>query len=231
MSILKQYHLETGDIDEPLISTDAQDQPIATTYGEGWYAIKDQALLDQLYETLSGNGEIWVEEGELKVSGGAPTPYHIFDRSTKSWRLLNEEDNARDRQAYLDLIRNAKQEEINRKAQAFVSAVAELDKTPQFEQATWQEQANEALAWYKDRNAPTPTLDEIAQNRNVPVELLRQKAYEKTMQYRRLTNTIAGQRQHFEDKLNQAQTAQEIDAINVVYHFSNSEESEEKGNE
>lgn len=139
--------------------------------------------------------------------------------------MLNEEDSARDRQAYLDLIRNAKREEINRKAQAFVTQAAELDKTPQFEQATWQEQANEALAWHKDRNAPTPTLDEIAQNRNVPVELLRQKAYEKTMQYRRLTNTIAGQRQHFEDKLNQAQNAQEIEAISVVYHFQNEEEN------
>ncbi|MDO9657270.1 hypothetical protein Q7540_11895, partial [Glaesserella parasuis] len=61
----------------------------------------------------------------------------------------------------------------------------------------------------------------IAQNRNVPVVLLRQKAYEKTMQFRFLTNTIAGQRQHFEDLLKAAKTAEEIEAITVHYEVRN----------
>ena len=124
------------------------------------------------------------------------------------------------------MLRAAKLAEINEKAQAIVNKVAELDKTPAFEQGTWQQQANEAIAWHADNNTPTPTLDTIAQNRNVPVEVLRQKAYEKTMQFRFLTNTIAGQRQHFEDLLKVAKTAEEIEGIEVVYQLQSEEENE-----
>ncbi|MGX2974729.1 hypothetical protein ACWIUH_07465 [Ursidibacter arcticus] len=55
--------------------------------------------------------------------------------------------------------------------------------------------------------------------------LLRQKAYEKTMQFRFLTNAIAGQRQHFEDLLKAAETAEAIEQIEVSYQL-NREENE-----
>ena len=124
------------------------------------------------------------------------------------------------------MLRAAKLTEINNKAQAIVNQVAELDKTPDFERATWQEQANEAIAWHADNSTPTPTLDTIARHRNVPVEALRQKAYEKTISFRHLTNTIAGQRQHLEDLLKAAETAEEIEAIEVVYQLPTEVENE-----
>ena len=41
--------------------------------------------------------------------------------------------------------------EINSAAQDFVRQAAKLDETPEFEQQTWQEQANEARAWLADK--------------------------------------------------------------------------------
>ena len=101
-----------------------------------------------------------------------------------------------------------------------------MDKTPKFEQITWQEQANEAIAWHADNSHPTPTLDTIAKNRNVPVELLRQKAYEKTVAFRHLANTIAGQRQHFEDLLKQADSPEAVEQIEVSYALEQAGENQ-----
>ncbi|MDG4923208.1 hypothetical protein P9J58_04950 [Glaesserella parasuis] len=217
--MLKQFNLQQLRFDNPVITTDEEGQPIITTHGEGWYTLTIQEQIDGINASIVGNGEVWEENGEIHYSGSQPTVWHFFDREQKRWRLPNEEERQAERQAYLEALRIAKLNEINEKAQNFVCHHAELKKTPDFERATWQEQANEAIAWHADNNTPTPTLDTIAQNRNVPVVVLRQKAYEKTMQFRFLTNTIAGQRQHFEDLLKMAKTAEEIEGIEVVYQL------------
>ena len=223
--MLKQFNLQQLRFEEPAVTTDEEGQTIATTYGEGWYAINTQQDVDGITATILGNGVVWEEQGKIQYSGSQPTAFHLFDRSEKRWRLPNEAERVKGRQAYLDLLKTAKLTEINDKAQAFVNLYAELDKTPDFERATWQEQANEAIAWHADNSHPTPTLETIAQHRNVPVALLRQKAYEKTMQFRFLTNAIAGQRQHFEDLLKAAETAEAIEQIEVSYQL-NREENE-----
>ncbi len=221
----KQFNLEQLRFDDMALITDEDGQPIATTHGDGWYAV-NQEQIDGINTSIAGNGEVWVEDGVVCYSGAQPTLYHFYDREQNRWRLPNEAERQAERKAYLEMLRAAKLAEINEKAQAIVNKVAELDKTPAFEQGTWQQQANEAIAWHADNNTPTPTLDTIAQNRNVPVEVLRQKAYEKTMQFRFLTNTIAGQRQHFEDLLKVAKTAEEIEGIEVVYQLQSEEENE-----
>lgn len=119
-----------------------------------------------------------------------------------------------------ELLARAKAEkmaEINQKAQAFVSAAAELDKTPEFTQATWQEQANEAKAWHADNSTPTPTLDQIAISRGISPEILRERAYQKTVAFRYLTNTIEGKRQKYEDQLDAAETLEAVTSIQVFY--------------
>lgn len=218
--MLKQFNLQQLRFDDMVLTTDEDGQPIATTHGDGWYTV-NQEQIDGINASIVGNGEVWEENGEIHYSSSQPTVWHFFDREQKRWRLPNEEERQAERKAYLEMLRAAKLAQINDKAQAIVNQVAELDKTPAFEQGTWQQQANEAIAWHADNNTPTPTLDTIAQNRNVPVEVLRQKSYEKTMQFRFLTNTIAGQRQGYEDKLKQATTAEEIEAITVHYEVRN----------
>ena len=214
----KQFNLEQLRFDDMALITDEDGQPIATTHGDGWYAV-NQEQIEGINTSIAGNGEVWVEDGVVRYSGAQPTVYHFYDREQNRWRLPNEAEREKERQAYLDLLRAAKLGEINDKAQAIVNQVAELDKTPAFEQGTWQEQAKEAMEWHVDKSTLTPTLDTIAKNRNVPVAVLRQKAYEKTISFRHLTNTIAGQRQHFEDLLKVAKTVDDIEGIEVVYQL------------
>lgn len=216
--MLKQFNLQQLRLDDMVLTTDEDGQPIATTHGDGWYAV-NQEQIDGINISIAGSGEVWVDGGVVRYSGAQPTVYHFYDREQNRWRLPNEAEREKERQAYLEMLRAAKLTEINNKAQAIVNQVAELDKTPDFERVTWQEQANEAIAWSKDKSTPTPTLDTIAKNRNVNAVVLRQKAYEKTMQFRALTNTIAGQRQHFEDLLKVAKTSEDIEGIEVVYQL------------
>lgn len=217
---MQQFNLQQLRFDDMVLTTNEDGQPIATTHGDGWYTV-NQEQIDGINASIAGNGEVWVDGGVVCYSGAQPTVYHFYDREQNRWRLSNETEREKERQAYLEILRAAKLAQINDKAQAIVNQVAELDKTPAFEQGTWQQQANEAIAWHADNNTPTPTLDSIAQNRNVDAAVLRQKAYEKTMQFRFLTATIAGQRQGYEDKLKQATTAEEIEAITVHYEVRN----------
>lgn len=81
-------------------------------------------------------------------------------------------------QAVISAEKSAKLAEINTKAQAFVNELAHLDETPEFERETWPIQREEAKAWFADRNAETPTIALIAQMRGVPLDVLRQKAFD-----------------------------------------------------
>ncbi|MCK3654924.1 hypothetical protein A4G19_03815 [Pasteurellaceae bacterium Macca] len=107
--------------------------------------------------------------------------------------------------------------DINRQAQVFVDAIADTNTTPDFERETWQEQANEAKAWKADATSPTPVLETIASARGIPLDILREKAYEKAIGYQLLGATVAGQRQALEDRLKAAQSLEEVKAIEVTF--------------
>ncbi|MBF6983893.1 hypothetical protein IXK21_11135, partial [Pasteurella multocida] len=93
-------------------------------------------------------------------------------------------------------------------------------ETPEFERDTWLTQRAEAIAWKQNPNSPTPTLESIATNRGVPLDVLREKAYQKSVLFATLSSTIAGQRQKLEDQLMAAQSIEEIEQINTQFRFS-----------
>ncbi|OFO27760.1 hypothetical protein HMPREF3052_08125 [Neisseria sp. HMSC056A03] len=103
--------------------------------------------------------------------------------------------------------------EINRAAQACIDQAAGLNRVPDFEVSTWTIQALEAKAWHADNAAATPTLDAIADARGVPVDVLKQKAYEKAIKFEMLTAHIAGLRQAAEDKIYAAKTPEDVAAV------------------
>lgn len=129
-------------------------------------------------------------------------------------------------QAVISAEKSAKLAEINAKAQAFVNQLAHLDETPEFERETWPIQREEAKAWFADRNAETPTIALIAQMRGVPLDVLRQKAFEKAMAYQTVAAVVAGQRQAYEDRLNRAETLEQIQAIEPAYQLPMGEQNE-----
>lgn len=146
---------------------------------------------------------------DLTVSPPRPSEYHEWDgkgrvlKPTAKKKMLQE-------------AKSEKLAEINRAAQSYIDRAAGLDKVPEFEVATWTTQAFEAKAWHADPNAVTPTLDAIAASRGVPPDVLRQKAYEKTLKFELLTAHVAGLRQAAEDKINAAANLDELTDISLV---------------
>ncbi|VEI74844.1 Uncharacterised protein [Mannheimia haemolytica] len=174
-------------------------------------------------EDLAERGEQAVENAEILTNpilingkiidkGIAPSHYHVW--SGKNWVLPKAQQ-----QAVISAEKSAKLEEINRKAQDFINDLAKYNETPSFERDTWLEQAKEAKAWVADPTTQTPTLALIAQMRGVPIDTLRQKAYEKAMAYQTVAAIVAGQRQAYEDRLNAAENLEQIQAIKPVYQL------------
>lgn len=139
-----------------------------------------------------------------------PDHYHTWNG--KEWVLSDEQYSIK-----LTDIKDQKLIEINTKAQAFVSKVAGLDKVPEYEVKTWQIQGKEAKAWHADETALTPNLDAIAAARGIPADVLKGKAYEKTVKFEMLTAVVAGLRQGYEDANKAAKTPEEVAAINPIY--------------
>lgn len=150
------------------------------------------------------------KEGFPILTEPAPTPYHTWNGS--EWTLSDTQQ-----QAVISAEKSAKLFEINTKAQAFVNQLAHLDDTPEFERETWSIQREEAKAWFEGNAEETPTLALIAQARGVPLDVLRQKAYEKAKAYQTVAAVVAGQRQAYEDRLNRAETLEQIRAIEPSY--------------
>lgn len=55
--------------------------------------------------------------------------------------------------------------------------------------------------------------------RGVPLDVLRQKAHEKAVAYQQVAAIVAGQRQAYEDRLNAAETLEQVQAIEPVYQL------------
>lgn len=178
---------------------------------------KSNEITNELYESLiigQSQGKQIVEDkdGLPMLADPKPSQYHTWSGS--EWVISPEQQ-----QAVILSSKSAKLAEINQKAQAFINELAEYDKTPAFERDTWPIQRDEAFAWQADNNNPTPTLDLISLARGVPVEVLRQKAYEKAIAYQQVAAIVSGQRQSYEDKLNAAETLEQVQAIKPIYQL------------
>lgn len=164
------------------------------------------------YEKLCKRGfaNVKLIDGVLQFRPKQPTPYHVWNGV--GWELTAENE-----QRKLEDGKKIKLAELNSVATRYIEETTKQSETPEFERATWSIQAIEATAWHDDNNASTPNLERIASSRGVPVDILRQKAYEKTMQFEVLTSTIAGQRQKHEDEIKAAESLAELD--NIVFQI------------
>lgn len=200
------YLIPGGCIDvEPPANRDGH---AARWTGSGWEYITDHRG-KTAYQTADGQAVIVDAVGELSdgLTFDAP-PSHWHTWGGKQWVLAEQAAAEQLAQA-----KAAKLAEINRAAQACIDQAAGLDKVPQFEVATWTIQALEAKAWHADNAAATPTLDAIAAARGVSADVLKQKAYEKSVKFEMLTAHVAGLRQAAEDKINAAQTLDDVLAV------------------
>ncbi|MFC0939010.1 hypothetical protein ACFGYY_06500 [Pasteurella multocida] len=167
--------------------------------------VEDESELDSKELVKNGDGYVLVNK--------RPSPNHIWDGAI--WVL---DDGML--QEHLASLKSAKLAKINHAAQEYVDGIAKTYETPEFERDTWLTQRAEAMAWKQDPSAPTPTLDRIAMNRGVDPILLKEKAYQKSMLFTMLSDTIAGQRQKLEDLLMASKSIEEIEQINIQFNFS-----------
>ena len=95
--MLKQFNLKGLYFDAPLITLDSLGNEIESVTGEGWYPVETQADLDGIWQSVDGNGEVWVENDNLKWSGPPPSDNHRWDGNKKQWvELGRKEKNARE---------------------------------------------------------------------------------------------------------------------------------------
>lgn len=171
----------------------------------GWVEV-NQDEIDGISASITGGGEVWLENGVIKYSGKAPSEYHVFDSKSKSFKVSNDK----------------KTEFTKRKKENLLNTLADkADKIkndllagyPQTEIESFYRQEKEALAWQANNKADTPMLKQIARIRNIPFEVLVQKVIEKSEQFALAVGVIIGQRQAFEDRLLAINTLEELTTL------------------
>lgn len=172
---------------------------------QGWIEVSDEEI-DGISASMTGGGEVWLENGVIKYSGKAPSEYHIFDSKSKSFKVSDEK----------------KAEFFKRKKETLLGTLADkadaiknglLAGYPQTEIESFYRQEKEALAWRADNNADTPMLKQVARVRGVPFDVLVEKVIEKASQFAVAIGLIIGQRQAFEDRLLATKTLEELTAL------------------
>ena len=189
------FNLETSTFAPDYLVTDNQN----------WIEVSDEEI-DGISASITGGGEVWLENGVIKYSGKAPSEYHVFDSKSKSFKVSDAK----------------KAEFFKRKKENLLNTLADkADKIkngllagyPQTEIESFYRQEKEALAWRADNNAETPMLKQVAMVRGVPFDVLVEKVIEKASQFAVAIGLIIGQRQAFEDRLLATNTLEEITAL------------------
>lgn len=110
--------------------------------------------------------------------------------------------------------------EIAQAAQEFIDTAVQ-DRAPRVERDTYPLQAAEAESWALDNNSPTPLLEGIATARNIDLNELRQRTLEKSRAWQALCAAIIGQRQAYEDQINQATEVDNVTRIVPMFRLLN----------
>ena len=59
-----------------------------------WFDIDTQDDIDAISASITSGGTVWIEDGKIKCSGKAPSQFHVFNMSTKSFELSPEKQTA-----------------------------------------------------------------------------------------------------------------------------------------
>ncbi|MBQ9600630.1 MAG: phage tail protein [Neisseriaceae bacterium] len=141
-----------------------------------------------------------------------PSPLHEWDDEKKAFILPKDAEKNALKQAKAQKIN-----ELNILSQTLINTQSGANELPDFEVQSWTLQAIEAKAWQNDKTAPTPVLDSIAKQRNLPADALKTAALRKTLAYETLTAQIVGQRQALQTRIENAKTIDELNAINITF--------------
>ena len=201
--MFKQFNIESKIFDEPFSVRTEDGEYTLVTSGDGWFPVSSQEEVNSIWLSVTGGGEVWVEDGVIKYSGAAPTEYHFFDMKTKKFKESQEKKNN-----FLTSKKEALLTSLADKADKIKNGL--LAGYPQTEIESFYRQEKEALAWRADNKADAPMLKQIARIRNIPFDVLVQKVLEKSDRFAVAIGLIIGQRQAFEDELLGLNTVEDL---------------------
>lgn len=100
----------------------------------------------------------------------------------------------------------------------YQQAIATLTPTyPNDERLTFDKQEQEARGWLADNSFPTPFVDALAAGRQMDKAELVSRIIAKADAFAIASGSLTGQRQRYEDLLDAAETAEEVEAIVPQY--------------
>lgn len=204
--MFKQFNIKSKIFDEPFAVMAEDGEYTFETFGDDWFPVSSQEEVNSIWLSVTGGGEVWVEDGAIKCSGAAPTEYHFFDMKTKKFKESQEKKNS-----FLTSKKEALLASLADKADKIKNSL--LVGYPQTEIESFYRQEKEALAWQVNNKADTPMLKQIARIRNIPFDVLVQKVLEKSEQFALAVGVIIGQRQAFEDRLLATKTLEELTTL------------------
>lgn len=88
--------------------------------------LDSQDEIDKISESITGGGEVWLENGVIKYSGKAPSEYHVFNSKTKTFEISQDK-----KEKYLASQKDAIRAQINAKRDECVNGgvfVPEINK-------------------------------------------------------------------------------------------------------
>ena len=139
-----------------------------------------------------------------------------FDPATKTWSQLPVDE------AYpppvdppLEEVKAAKLAEINAECQRMLESLTPT--YPERELTTFDKQESEARAYAADATASTPLLSALAAGRGIELADLVQRVIAKADAFTIASGFIIGQRQAFEDRLDAAETLEDVRSISISY--------------
>lgn len=171
----------------------AADNWLGTSHRPGSVSISQEAYVLALQHITTG-GHVAVEGGAVVLLDppAPPEPPEPPELTLEQTKVLRAS-------------------QINDAAQSEADAVA--GHYPLFERETWRDQEAEALAWQADNQAPTPTLDIIALERDITVAALVPLVLDNAAAFRAMAAQLAGKRQRLRDEIIAAETVDEVLAI------------------
>ena len=77
-----------------MIYFDLKTKSFSELSNDNTYPIESQDDINTISASITGGGEVWVENGKIKCSGKAPSPFYVFNAATKSFELSKEKQTA-----------------------------------------------------------------------------------------------------------------------------------------
>lgn len=115
-------------------------------------------------------------------------------------------------------------EKLNEINGAYQQAIADMTPGyPDDERLTFDKQEQEARAWLADDTALTPFIDALAAGRQMDKAELVKRIIAKADAFAIASGSLTGQRQRYEDLLDAAETAEEVEAIVPEYSLTGTE--------